>query len=207
MSALAHRPPFDATDVELVPMRRRHVRQVMRIEAQVYPRPWSAALFLQEIARRGDRFYVVAKVESTVVGYGGLMSSGVEAHITTIAVDPAFHGRRIGMKIMLCLIDAAIERGGRTMSLEVRKTNTPAQSMYHQFGFQPVGVRRGYYVETGEDAIVMWVDHIDTAQYAERLDQLRAKVEVTARSDHPSPTDGLDAPAASEPPELEEGAE
>lgn len=177
MSALAQRPPFDARDVELVPMRRRHVRQVMRIESQVYPRPWSAALFLQEIARRGDRFYVVAKVESTVVGYGGLMSSGLEAHITTIAVDPALHGRHIGMKLMLCLIEAAIERGGRTVSLEVRKTNTPAQNMYAQFGFQPVGVRRGYYVETGEDAIVMWVDQVDTPAYARRLDRLRRKVE------------------------------
>lgn len=177
MSALAHRPFFDSTDVELVPMRRRHVRQVIRIESQVYPRPWSAALFLQEIARRGDRFYVVAKVESTVVGYGGLMSSGPEAHITTIAVDPAFHGRHIGMKIMLCLVDAAIERGGRTVSLEVRKTNTLAQRMYEQFGFQPVGVRRGYYVETGEDAIVMWVDQIDTLAYAERLDTIRKKVD------------------------------
>lgn len=195
MSALAHRPYFDSRDVELVPMRRRHVRQVMRIESQVYPRPWSAALFLQEIARRGDRFYVVAKVESTVVGYGGLMSSGPEAHITTIAVDPAFHGRHIGMKIMLCLMDAAIERGGRTVSLEVRKTNSAAQRMYEQFGFQPVGVRRGYYVETGEDAIVMWVDQVDTPAYAERLDRLRTKVDAPGQSgDSSSRRDGSPEP-------------
>lgn len=197
MSALAHRPPFDASDVELVPMRRRHVRQVMRIESQVYPRPWSAALFLQEIARRGDRFYVVAKVDATVVGYGGLMSSGPEAHITTIAVDPAFHGRHIGMKLMLCLIEAAIERGGRTVSLEVRKTNTAAQNMYHQFGFQPVGVRRGYYVETGEDAIVMWVDQVDTDRYAERLERLRRKIGgVETEDDAPGQGGPITSPKA-----------
>jgi len=176
MSAVARTDYFDANDVELVPMRRRHVRQVMRIESQVYMRPWSAALFLQEIARRGDRFYVVARIDSDVAGYGGLMTSGLEAHITTIAVDPAFHGRHIGMKIMLCLIDAAIDRGGRTVSLEVRKTNFAAQRMYESFGFQPVGVRRGYYIETGEDAIVMWVDQVDTDDYADRLDGLRERM-------------------------------
>ncbi|MGI8425400.1 MAG: ribosomal protein S18-alanine N-acetyltransferase [Actinomycetota bacterium] len=177
MSALAHAPDFDANDIELVPMRRRHVRPVMRIESQVYERPWSAALFLQEIARRGDRFYVVARYEAAVVGYGGIMSSGLEAHITTIAVDPVYHGRHIGMKLMLCLMDAAIERGGRTVSLEVRKSNDSAQNMYDMFGFQPVGVRRGYYVETGEDAIVMWVDGVHTSRYADRLDDLRSRVE------------------------------
>jgi len=176
MSALARQPEFHANDIELTAMRRRHVRQVMRIESQVYTRPWSAALFLQEIARRSDRFYIVAKLESDVVGYGGLMSSGLEAHITTIAVDPLLHGRHIGMKIMICLMDAAIERGGRTVSLEVRKSNAGAQAMYEQFAFQPVGVRRGYYIETGEDAVVMWVDGVNEPSYSTRLNGLREKV-------------------------------
>lgn len=176
MSALASRPQIDVNEVELVPMRRRHVRQVMRIEAQVYPRPWSSALFLQEIVRRSDRVYYVAKWESMVVGYGGLITSGREAHITTIAVDPEYHRNHLGTKLMLGLMDAAIERGGRTVSLEVRRSNFGAQSMYERFGFRPVGVRRGYYVETGEDAIVMWLDGADTLEYARRLDGLRARM-------------------------------
>lgn len=178
MCAVARQPLLDISAIELTPMRRRHVRQVIRIESQVYMRPWSAALFLQEIARRGDRYYIVARVDTSVIGYGGLMSSGIEAHITTIAVDPEYHGRHIGTRIMLCLIDNAIERGGQTVSLEVRRSNGAAQKMYEQFGFQPVGVRRGYYVETGEDAVVMWVEGIDTSGYAARLDELREKLEV-----------------------------
>lgn len=177
MAALASRPEFDVNQVELVPMRRRHVRQVMRIEAQVYPRPWSSALFLQEIVRRSDRVYYVARWDSTVVGYGGMITSGREAHITTIAVDPAYHRQHLGTKLMLGLMDAAIERGGKTISLEVRRSNYGAQAMYEKFGFRPVGVRRGYYVETGEDAIVMWLDGADTPQYARRLDRLRARVQ------------------------------
>lgn len=183
MTALASSPDFDVSEVELVPMRRRHVRQVMRIEAQVYPRPWSSALFLQEIVRRSDRVYFVAKWHSTVVGYGGMITSGREAHITTIAVDPAYHRRHLGTKLMLGLMDAAIERGGKTISLEVRRSNYAAQAMYERFGFRPVGVRRGYYVETGEDAIVMWLDGADTPEYARRLDGLRARVEGKAEDE------------------------
>lgn len=177
MSAVAHEPGAAPGAVELAPMRRRHLRQVMRIEALVYPRPWSSALFMQEMARRTDRVYLVARIDADVVGYGGLMTSGLEAHITTIAVDPDHQRKHIGMRLMLALMDAAIERGGKTVTLEVRKSNHGAQAMYQRFGFQPVGIRRGYYVETGEDAIVMWVDDIDTSEYEQRLDGLRVAVE------------------------------
>ena len=178
MSAVAREPEWEPGKVDLVPMRRRHVRQVMRIEALVYPRPWSSALFLQEIARRNDRVYLVARLDGEVIGYAGLMTSGLEAHITTIAVDPEHQRSGIGMRLMVALMDAAIEHGGRTVTLEVRKSNHGAQAMYQRFGFQPVGIRRGYYVETGEDAIVMWVDNIDGAEYAEHLDELREQTGV-----------------------------
>ncbi|HEX2054029.1 MAG TPA: ribosomal protein S18-alanine N-acetyltransferase [Actinomycetota bacterium] len=168
---------IDLSKVELVTMRRRHLRQVMKIEAQVYPRPWSSALFLQEIVRRADRVYLVARYDSTVVGYGGLITSGLEAHITTIAVDPAYHRSGVGTMLMIGLLDAAISRGGKTLSLEVRRSNFAAQSMYEKFGFRPVGLRPGYYVETGEDAIVMWVDQVDTPEYAQLLDRMRQRLD------------------------------
>src|SRR5256884_3800955 len=77
--------------VQLVPMRRRHLRSVLRIEAQVYPRPWSLSLFMSEMALRSTRSYMVARVDGIVVGYCGLMLTGDDAHITTIAVDPEWH--------------------------------------------------------------------------------------------------------------------
>jgi len=178
MSAVAREPEEAASGrgtVELTPMRRRHIRQVLRIEAQVYPRPWSMTLFLQEIARRSDRVYLVARIGAQVVGYGGLMTTGPEAHITTIAVDPVHHGRRIGTTLMIALMDAAIDRGGKSVSLEVRMSNHVAQRMYRRFGFQAVGIRRGYYVETGEDALVMWADNVDTPMYDALLDRMREK--------------------------------
>src|SRR5258708_14782940 len=90
-------------EVHLVPMRRRHLRSVLKIEAQVYPRPWSLALFMSELGLRTTRSYVVARVDGVVVGYAGLMLSLADAHTTTIAVDPAWHRHKIATPLLLHL--------------------------------------------------------------------------------------------------------
>jgi ribosomal-protein-alanine N-acetyltransferase len=169
----------DEMDVHLVPMRRRHLRGVLRIEAQVYPRPWSLSLFMSELALRSSRAYFVARVGGTVVGYSGLMLTGEDAHVTTIAVDPAWHRHKIGTRMLLNLAREAVARGARHLTLEVRMSNEPAQAMYRRFGFHPAGVRKNYYVETNEDALIMWADDIDTEEYAERLATIEAAVPGT----------------------------
>ncbi len=155
--------------VYVVPMRRRHLRSVLRIEGLVYPRPWSHSLFLSELALRGSRAYFVARVGRDVVGYAGLMLSGDDAHVTTIAVDPARHRSKIGTRLLMVLTREALARGARNMTLEVRLSNRAAQDLYRRFGFGPVGVRKNYYQETNEDALVMWVHEIDTPDYAALL--------------------------------------
>ena len=159
---------FD-TEITLAPMRRRHLRSVLRIEALVYPRPWSASLFMSELALRGTRAYHVAKAGNAVVGYSGLMLGNEDAHVTTIAVDPEWHRQGIGMRLMLNMAHASVERGARNLTLEVRVGNAGAQALYHRFGFAPAGIRKNYYSETNEDALVMWATDIDTPAYAERL--------------------------------------
>src|SRR5439155_5452132 len=132
-------------EVHLVPMRRRHLRSVLRIEAQVYPRPWSLSLFMSELALRSSRAYYVARVGGAVVGYSGLMLTGEDAHVTTIAVDPAWHRHKIGTRLLLNLGREALRRQARHLTLEVRVGNEPAQAMYRQFGFRPAGIRKNYY--------------------------------------------------------------
>ena len=166
-------------DVHLVAMRRRHLRSVLRIESQVYPRPWSISLFLSELALRTSRFYVVARVDNAVVGYGGLMLTGDDAHITTIAVDPSMHRAKIGTRLMLALAREADWRGAHNLTLEVRMSNRGAQALYGGFGFRPAGVRKNYYVETNEDALVMWAEGIDNDDYRRRLDAIDARVPGT----------------------------
>jgi len=157
-------------DVHIAPMRRRHLRSVVRIESQVYPRPWSHSLFVSELALRSSRAYVVAKVGREVVGYAGLMMSLSDGHITTIAVDPAWHRHEIGTRLLLTLAHEAIDRGARAMTLEVRLSNRGAQEMYKRFGFNAVGVRKGYYADTGEDALVMWSYEVSEAPYRRLLE-------------------------------------
>jgi ribosomal-protein-alanine N-acetyltransferase len=162
--------------VHLVPMRRRHLRSVLRIEAQVYPRPWSLSLFMSELALRSTRAYTVVRAGGAVVGYSGLMLQGEDAHITTIAVDPEWHRRGIATRMLIHLVRTAASRGARHLTLEVRVSNRAALALYRKFGFRPAGVRKNYYVETNEDALVMWANDIDEPAYQQRL----ARLERTA---------------------------
>jgi ribosomal-protein-alanine N-acetyltransferase len=156
--------------VHIVGMRRRHLRSVLNIENQVYPRPWTMSLFLSELGLRATRAYFVAKVGRDVVGYAGLMVSVDEGHITTIAVDPRWHRHQIGTRLMLVAFREAVARGLSALTLEVRVSNEGAQAMYRRFGFGPVGIRKGYYAETNEDALVMWARDLGTPESLARLD-------------------------------------
>lgn len=165
-----------APEVEVTRMRRRHLKGVMAIERQVYPRPWSANLFLAELRNQRDRAYFVALIDREVVGYGGLLSYGDEAHVTTIAVHPEHQRQKIGTRLLIQLLDQARAMKAVAASLEVRVTNHAAQRMYGRFGFRPVGVRKNYYQEINEDALVMWTDDIRTDEYGRLLEGLRGSL-------------------------------
>jgi ribosomal-protein-alanine N-acetyltransferase len=136
-------------------------------------------LFLSELALRTSRFYLVARVDGIVVGYAGLMFTGDDGHVTTIAVDPAWHRAKIGSRLLVELSREAVQRGARNLTLEVRLSNTGAQAMYERFGFANAGIRKNYYVETNEDALVMWAERIDEPAFAERLAAVAAAIPGT----------------------------
>lgn len=156
------------------PMRRRHVRAILDIEQQVYPKPWTSGVFASEIdqVRTGNRYYVVGHIGTRLVGYGGLLFTADEAHITNIAVDP--NRRRLGIarNILSHLVDTAIAREAQALTLEVRVSNEAALGLYRDFGFAPAGIRQRYY-ENSEDALVMWAHDIQGPEYAQRLGRAR----------------------------------
>ncbi len=158
----------EAVSIVVMPMRRRHLRAVLRIEEKTSSTPWSLGLFLAE-ARRDERVYLVARSGNEILGYAGLLFALTDGHITTIAVDPDRQGGRVGTRLMLVLMRAAVERGAEAVTLEVRASNVPAQAMYRRFGFMPAGARKDYYRDPTEDALVLWAHDIHTPQYAERL--------------------------------------
>ena len=173
-ASLSAGPP--ELDVVVVPMRRRHLRAVLRIEATVCPRPWTLALFLSELAAGPDRHYLVARAGGAVVGYAGMITGADEGHVTTLAVDPAWHRRKVASRLLLALVQWGIDQGCTGLTLEVRMGNVAAQTLYRRFGFVPAGVRRGYYTETKEDALIMWAHDTSTLAYAGRLAAIAAEL-------------------------------
>ncbi|HEX9696796.1 MAG TPA: ribosomal protein S18-alanine N-acetyltransferase [Actinomycetota bacterium] len=169
-------PPGMPLPVTISTMKRKHVRDVLAVERQVYPRPWSAALFFSELSQKASRVYLVAEIEGEIIGYGGLMCHLDEGHITTLAVQPDFQHHQVGSKILYLLVADARERRVRTLALEVRVANWPAQRLYSWFGFRPVGIRRNYYAETGEDALVMWIDDMQSDEIGARLRRVRERI-------------------------------
>ncbi len=161
-------------DLRLADMRRRDLKAVLGIERRVFPEPWSLTIFTSELALRKGRSYRVAKIGRRVVGYRGVMFVGDEAHVTTIAVDPQFHRQGIASRLLLDAVEVALQEGAKDLSLEVATGNLAAQALYRKFGFVPVGVRKGYYPATGEDAYVMWAYDIGSPAYAERMASIAA---------------------------------
>jgi ribosomal-protein-alanine N-acetyltransferase len=115
----------------------------------------------------------------SIVGYAGLWLMTDEAHITTIAIDPDFQGNGLGELLLVALIDRAKEIGARWLTLEVRVSNEVAQKLYEKYTFKEMGVRRRYYSDNNEDALVMWTDPIDSDVFQEML--LRNRDALTRR--------------------------
>ena len=161
-------------------MRRAHLREIHRIDRLVYPRPWSMALYLDELQRGSQRVYRVACQRGPggrgagVIGYGGFMIVADEGHIVSVAVHPDCQGHGVGAQLMLELHREARRIDQlRALTLEVRVSNEAAQRLYRWFGYAPVGSRKNYYRGgpggTREDALVMWCHDIDSDEHGERL--------------------------------------
>jgi len=110
----------------------------------------------------------VAEVGGLVVGYSGMWVILDEGHITNVAVHPEHRGKQIAESLLLELIKAGVVRGVRRVTLEVRPSNRAALNLYNRLGFVSAGRRKGYYSDTGEDAIIMW-RHLDPSPRGEGL--------------------------------------
>jgi len=159
-------------ELVLAPMKRRDLKEIMAIEQDVFPEPWSLNIFNSELALRRGRSYRTGRIGKALAAYRGLMFVDEEAHVTTIAVAPDFQRRGVATAVMLDIVADARAEKKRHLSLEVAASNGRAQGLYRRFGFAPVGVRKNYYPVTGEDAFVMWAYDIDSPAYAERLEEI-----------------------------------
>lgn len=144
--------------------------QICEIERECFTLPWSAAAFHNELVHNHFAHYMVVELDQHIIGYGGMWNIMDEAHVTNIAVRPSARGQGWGERIMLELMKAAVYLGSRKMTLEVRVSNFTAQSLYEKLGFRGTGVRKGYYSDNHEDALIMWVDLPSAGEQKEEIE-------------------------------------
>ena len=140
----------------LRPMRWWDIAAAHALETALFPDPWTVETFWSELANvPATRHYVVAGLADRVVGYAGLVETGHQADVQTLAVAPDAQGQGLGRRLLDALLDAARRRGAVEVLLEVRAENVAAQALYAGAGFERIAVRRGYYRPAGTDAHVL----------------------------------------------------
>lgn len=142
------------------PLTEADIPQIVQIEQLVFPTPWTEHAFRSELADNAMAMYIVivnSEDESGILGYGGLWQIFDEAHITNIAIHPNFQGHKLGRFLVHAMIQWAWDNGMQHMTLEVRPSNLKALAVYEAAGFRRAGIRPGYYEDTGEDAVIMWL--------------------------------------------------
>lgn len=143
--------------IEVVELKLEHMDEIMKVENLSFTIPWSRNAFEDEVTRNKFARYVAAKYGGKVVGYAGMWKVCDEGHITNIAVHPEYRNAGIGSLLLGRLVDIARAEGVARMTLEVREGNIAAQSLYMKFGFVSEGIRKSYYADNGENAIIMWL--------------------------------------------------
>jgi len=121
----------------------------------------------------GDRKDGPVEPQEHILGYAGMWILADEAHIMSIASHPLYRHKGVGEVLLVALFDLAQRHKARILTLEVRVSNTIAQNLYLKFGFKNMGVRKGYYLDNREDAIIMSTDYIGSAESRDRLRQLK----------------------------------
>ena len=141
-------------------MQESHIEQVAGIERASFSLPWSKELFLKDLKYNENAYFIVALENGRVVGYGGFWLVQDEINIVNLAVSETERKKGIGGSILRELLKTGKKKGAEIATLEVRVSNTAALKLYEKFGFQTIAIRKNYYSDNGEDAVVMWLNPI-----------------------------------------------
>lgn len=182
MSAMLTPPP----PYKLRPMILEDIESVQAIDRRSFPTPAKASLYVHELTQNKLAHYQVLTVQTQIIGYTGFWMLADEAHIISIATHPDWRGRGLGELLLLNFLYLAGEQGATLATLEVRRSNIVAQTLYLKYAFEVVGERPRYYQDTREDALIMTVmlkDHY----YSHTLAQAR-EVLFTRLRKHPQTT-------------------
>jgi len=164
-------------------MRKEDVAQVAKLDREVFPTQWPPTDYHHELQNRLAHYIVACEARETVethqpsneyiVGFAGIWIMVDEAHIINIAVQEDHRRQGIGELLLISIIDLATELNASIVTLEVRTSNTAAQSLYRKYGFSQVGIRKGYYTDNREDAIIMSTEKITSTPFQTQLNHLK----------------------------------
>lgn len=143
-----------------MPMTMADLDEVMEVEQASFTSPWSRQAFIRELTDNLYAHYIIARIGGRVGGYAGMWLVMGEAHVTNIAIKPEYRGRGYGERLLRRLMELAVAGEANRMTLEVRRSNLIAQKLYAKLGFTAQGLRKRYYTDTNEDAIIMWNNDI-----------------------------------------------
>lgn len=173
--------------VILRPMQIDDIDEVVEIDKLAFPTPWPHRTYRYEILNNDRSMMIVldnadvarqnghklgdwlrrltgeAPGSHNLMGYSGMWHIADEAHVSTIAVHPDWRGMKLGELLLWCMVRRAIQNDARMVTLEVRVSNEVAQNLYHKYGFEIMGRRKGYYRDNGEDAYMMGVTDLNEA--------------------------------------------
>jgi len=169
--------------VTIKPMQKEDVDNVIAIEAKAYgEHHWSKDSFLAELSNELAHYFSVFNEKNELIAYCGTWQILEEAHITNIAVSPEYRRKHIGEALLKTVIDDCYKSMVKFITLEVRVNNIPAIALYEKYGFKSLGVRKGYYQDNNEDALIMWTENIFYDKfktlYEKNINELGRKIKI-----------------------------
>src|SRR5664280_2133475 len=158
---------------------------VQVIERAAFSAPWPANAYRTELETNKLAHYLVVRVGDEIAGFAGLWLMVDEAHVTTFAIAPAWRRNRLAERLLVAILDIALDRQATEATLEVRLSNLPARRLYEKFGFRPVGIRPRYYRDNHEDALIMTTEPLLSPGMQARLTALGAELAALADLEPP----------------------
>lgn len=147
--------------IEITPMVIANLDEVYEIEKISFSMPWTKQMWMDEMIKSQIANHLVAKLDGKILGYAGFWLIIDEAEIVNIAVHPEYRRKGIGNLLLKELLNLAKTKKAKLVTLEVRETNESAKNLYSKSGFQLIAIRKKFYKDTNEDALVYWLNPIE----------------------------------------------
>ncbi|MBE7706000.1 MAG: ribosomal-protein-alanine N-acetyltransferase [Cyanobacteria bacterium SIG30] len=164
-------------DFKIETLKDKHLDDVMEIEALSYGKHhWSRESFESEILNSASSYLSAVNKNGKCIGYMGIWKIIDEAHITTLAVHPDYRKNNVAKALLLAQIDECTKYEIKYLTLEVRPSNKSAISLYEKFGFNSLGVRKNYYQDNNEDALIMWTKDILSDEYKNLYNKIKEEI-------------------------------